>query len=123
MSKMKVTDRKKYSRKDKELPVERMLGFFVPALRGTPPEGETAMSKMKVTDRKKYGRKEKELPVERMLGPTDVRKRLHISTATLNSLIEAGVIPAPLKLSSRIRRWHAADIEAFLESSRVSAAA
>lgn len=47
-------------------------------------------------------------------GPTDLQKLLDVSEAGLNSLLRAGVIPAPVVKSGRIRRWNKAAVLAAL---------
>lgn len=47
-------------------------------------------------------------------GPADLQKLLDVSEAGLNSLLKAGVIPAPVVKSGRIRRWNKAQVLAAL---------
>lgn len=50
-------------------------------------------------------------------GPADLQKLLDVSEAGLNSLLKAGVIPAPVVKSGRIRRWNRDAVLAVLNGS------
>ena len=49
-----------------------------------------------------------------LLTSRDVARLLHIGVKTVFRLVEAGVVPPPIRLSRKILRWRAEDIARFL---------
>ena len=54
-------------------------------------------------------------PALELLSAAAVARRLAITTRTLYRLVEAGLVPPPLRFSRKLVRWRAADIEHCLE--------
>jgi predicted DNA-binding transcriptional regulator AlpA len=54
-------------------------------------------------------------PVLDLMSAAAVARRLAITTRTLYRLVEAGLVPAPIRFSRKLVRWRAADIERCLE--------
>lgn len=50
----------------------------------------------------------------RLLKVSDVARALAVSTRTVWRLVSAGELPPPQRIGKRLRRWRAADIEAYV---------
>ncbi len=53
-------------------------------------------------------------PPPDLLTAKEVARRLSIAVRTLYRLVEAGVVPAPVRLSRKLIRWRVADIDRYL---------
>ena len=58
------------------------------------------------------GRSRSEPPV--LLTSREVARLLHIGVKSVFKLVQAGVVPPPIRLSRKILRWRAEDIARFL---------
>lgn len=54
-------------------------------------------------------------PPKELLTPCEVARRLAISIRTLYKLARRGIVPPPLRLTPKIARWRASDIQRYLE--------
>jgi excisionase family DNA binding protein len=52
---------------------------------------------------------------------TEVAGRLKVATRTVWRWAASGLLPAPLRLSKRVKRWRVEDIERFVESAAARA--
>jgi len=52
---------------------------------------------------------------EKLLTPDDLMRMLQIRRTALYTLIRRGVIPRPIKLTPKLRRWRQSDIKAILD--------